>query len=113
MLSMRNVGIDVGDRSPAYAPRAVEKQVWWRYAVRNALIPNVTGFGMALFVLSGALLTEMVWLSRSMILADSGCQRSRFPFDAGHISQHYVCGSVCKLFGRHLICLVGPKDGTT
>ena len=30
--------------------------------MRNALIPNVTGFGMALgFVLSGALLTEMVF----------------------------------------------------
>ena len=31
-------------------------------AARNALLPNVTGFGMALgFVLSGALLTEIVF----------------------------------------------------
>ena len=33
-----------------------------RYAARNALLPNVTGFGMALgFVLSGSLLTEIVF----------------------------------------------------
>jgi peptide/nickel transport system permease protein len=32
------------------------------YAARNALIPNVTGFGMELgFVLSGSLLTEIVF----------------------------------------------------
>jgi peptide/nickel transport system permease protein len=32
------------------------------YAVRNALLPSLTSFGMALgFVLSGALLTEIVF----------------------------------------------------
>ena len=32
------------------------------YAARNALLPNITGFGMALgFVLSGSLLTEIVF----------------------------------------------------
>ena len=32
------------------------------YAARNALLPNVTAFGMALgFVISGALLTEIVF----------------------------------------------------
>ena len=32
------------------------------YAARNALLPNITGFGMALgFVLSGSLLIEMVF----------------------------------------------------
>ena len=34
----------------------------WRYAARNALLPSVTSFGMALgFVLSGSLLTEIVF----------------------------------------------------
>jgi peptide/nickel transport system permease protein len=34
----------------------------FRYAARNALLPNVTGFGMALgFVVSGSLLTEIVF----------------------------------------------------
>lgn len=65
MLSMRNVTVStLGTEFVYYAHiRGLsEKQVWWRYAVRNALIPNVTGFGMALgFVLSGALLTEMVF----------------------------------------------------
>jgi peptide/nickel transport system permease protein len=33
-----------------------------RYAARNALLPGITGFGMALgFVLSGSLLTEIVF----------------------------------------------------
>jgi peptide/nickel transport system permease protein len=33
-----------------------------RYAARNALLPSVTGFGMALgFVLGGSLLTEIVF----------------------------------------------------
>lgn len=34
----------------------------WAYAARNALLPNITSFGMALgFVVSGALLTEVVF----------------------------------------------------
>jgi peptide/nickel transport system permease protein len=38
------------------------QRVMLHYAARNALIPNLTGFGMALgYVLSGALLTEMVF----------------------------------------------------
>jgi peptide/nickel transport system permease protein len=37
-------------------------RVLFRYAARNALLPNVTEFGMALgFVLSGSLLTEVVF----------------------------------------------------
>ena len=33
-----------------------------KYAARNAILPNLTGFGMALgFVLSGALLTEIIF----------------------------------------------------
>src|SRR5206468_11894373 len=38
------------------------RRVLFRYAARAALLPNVTGFGMALgFVLSGSLLTEIVF----------------------------------------------------
>lgn len=37
-------------------------RIMFRYAARNALVPNVTGFGMELgFVLSGSLLTEIVF----------------------------------------------------
>jgi peptide/nickel transport system permease protein len=37
-------------------------RIMFRYAGRNALLPNVTGFGMELgFVLSGSLLTEIVF----------------------------------------------------
>jgi len=39
-----------------------KRRIFLHYAARNALLPNVTGFGMALgFVLSGALLTEIVF----------------------------------------------------
>ncbi|MFT7581661.1 MAG: peptide/nickel transport system permease protein, partial [Myxococcota bacterium] len=65
MLSMRNVMVSVlGDdyirmaRAKGLKPR----RVMLRYAARNALLPNVTGFGMALgFVLGGSLLTEIVF----------------------------------------------------
>lgn len=65
MLAMRNtmVGILGSDyityaRARGLAPR----KVLVRYAVRNALLPNITGFGMALgFVLGGALLTEIIF----------------------------------------------------
>lgn len=65
MLGMRNVMVSVlGDDFLQYAmarglPRS---RVLVHYAARNAMLPNLTGFGMALgFVLSGALLTEVVF----------------------------------------------------
>lgn len=65
LLSMRNNMVSVlGEDFVVYAqarglPR---RRILWSYAARNALLPNVTGFGMALgFVLSGALLTEIVF----------------------------------------------------
>lgn len=37
-------------------------RIMFRYAARNALLPNITGFGMAIgFVLGGSLLTEVVF----------------------------------------------------
>ena len=34
----------------------------FKYAARNALLPNITGFGMALgFIFSGALMTEIIF----------------------------------------------------
>lgn len=37
-------------------------KVMWHYAGRNAMLPNLTGFGMALgFVVSGAVLVEYVF----------------------------------------------------
>jgi peptide/nickel transport system permease protein len=46
----------------AHAKGLDPNRVMLRYAARNALLPNVTGFGMALgFVLSGSLLTEIIF----------------------------------------------------
>lgn len=65
MLSMRNTMIAVlGEDyvTLAKAKGLSPRRVLFRYAARNALLPNITGFGMALgFVLSGSLLTEIVF----------------------------------------------------
>jgi peptide/nickel transport system permease protein len=65
LLSMRNTMIGVlGEDyvTLAQAKGLSRRRVFFRYAVRNALLPNVTGFGMALgFVISGSLLTEIVF----------------------------------------------------
>jgi peptide/nickel transport system permease protein len=65
MLSMRNSMIAVLGTDFVNLARArglSPGRVMWRYAARNALLPSVTGFGMALgFVLGGSLLTEIVF----------------------------------------------------
>lgn len=65
LLGMRNTMIGVLSEdyiTMAQAKGLSERRVILHYAARNALLPNVTGFGMALgFVLSGSLLTEIVF----------------------------------------------------
>jgi len=65
ILSMRNTMISVlGEDYTrlAYAKGLPPKRIMFSYAARNALLPNITGFGMALgFVVSGSLLTEIVF----------------------------------------------------
>ncbi|EAU62750.1 peptide ABC transporter, permease protein [Stigmatella aurantiaca DW4/3-1] len=65
MLSMRStmVGVLAEDYiTMANAKGLSQKRIMFHYAARNALLPNITGFGMALgFVLSGSLLTEIVF----------------------------------------------------
>jgi len=64
-LGMRNTMIAVMCEDYtrlAQAKGLPPRTIMFRYAARNALLPNVTGFGMALgFVLSGSLLTEIVF----------------------------------------------------
>ena len=65
LLSMRNTMVAVlGEdyTTLAFAKGLSSRRVLLHYAARNALLPNVTGFGMALgFVVSGSLLTEIVF----------------------------------------------------
>jgi peptide/nickel transport system permease protein len=65
LLSMRNTMIAVLGSDYVNLARAKglsPSRVMLRYAARNALLPSVTGFGMALgFVLGGSLLTEIVF----------------------------------------------------
>ncbi len=65
MLSMRNTLISTLGSDYitfAHAKGLPKKTIMLKYAARNAILPNLTGFGMALgFVLSGALLTEIIF----------------------------------------------------
>jgi peptide/nickel transport system permease protein len=65
MLSMRNTMLGVlGSEfiSLARAKGLPPRWIMFRYAARSSLLPNITGFGMALgFVLGGSLLTEIVF----------------------------------------------------
>lgn len=65
MLTMRNAMVGVlGDDPIRYAQARglAPRRLFFHYAMRNALLPSLTSFGMALgFVLSGALLTEIVF----------------------------------------------------
>lgn len=65
LLSMRNTMIGILGSDYVNLARAKglpPARVALRYAARNALLPSVTGFGMALgFVLGGSLLTEIVF----------------------------------------------------
>jgi peptide/nickel transport system permease protein len=65
LLSMRNTMVSILGSDYVHLARAKglsPSRVMLRYAARNALLPSVTGFGMALgFVLGGSLLTEIVF----------------------------------------------------
>lgn len=65
LLTMRNTMIAVLGSDFVNLARAKglpPARVAFRYAARNALLPSVTGFGMALgFVIGGSLLTEIVF----------------------------------------------------
>lgn len=65
MLSMRNTMISVlGEDyiTLAQAEGLPSRKIMLRYAARNAILPNLTSFGMAIgFVVSGSLLTEIVF----------------------------------------------------
>ena len=65
VLGMRNAMISTLAEdyvTMAEAKGLSQRRVMFAYAARNALLPNVTAFGMALgFVLSGALITEVVF----------------------------------------------------
>lgn len=65
MLGMRSTMVGVLSEdyiTLAHAKGLSPTRIMFHYAARNALLPNITGFGMALgFVLSGSLLTEIVF----------------------------------------------------
>lgn len=88
LLGMRNTMIGVLSEdyvTMAEAKGLSERRVMLRYAARNALLPNVTTFGMSLgFILSGSLLTEIVFSYPGMgTLFLTAVQSSDFPLIQG------------------------------
>jgi peptide/nickel transport system permease protein len=65
MMGMRSTMISVLNEdyiTMAEAKGLSQRTVMFRYAMRNALLPNITQFGMSIgFILAGQLLTEMVF----------------------------------------------------
>jgi len=65
ILSMRNMMVTVSGEdyiTVAHAKGLSERRVMTRYAARNALLPNVSGFALALgFIVGGTLLVEIVF----------------------------------------------------
>lgn len=65
VLGMRNtmIGVLAEDYvTMAEAKGLPQRQIMFRYAARNAMLPSVTAFGMALgFVLSGQILIELIF----------------------------------------------------
>ncbi|HET6531283.1 MAG TPA: ABC transporter permease [Actinoplanes sp.] len=65
ILSMRNMTVTVAAEdyiTVAHAKGLSDRRVALRYAARNALLPNVSGFALSLgFIVGGALLVEIVF----------------------------------------------------
>jgi peptide/nickel transport system permease protein len=65
LLGMRNNMINIMGQDFVTIARAKGLKEWrivLKYAARNAILPNITGFGMSLgFLVSGAVLTEVVF----------------------------------------------------
>ncbi len=65
ILGMRNMMVSVASEdyiTVAHAKGLSERRVMWRYAARNALLPNVSGFALSLgFIVGGTLLVEIVF----------------------------------------------------
>lgn len=65
MLGMRNMMVTVANEDyvvVAHAKGLPERLVTFKYAARNAVLPNVSGFALSLgFIVGGTLLTELVF----------------------------------------------------
>ena len=97
MIGMRSTMVSVLAEDyiiMAEAKGLPQRQVMFKYAMRNAILPNFTQFGMSIgFILSGQLLTEMVFSYPGLgfHLVTSG-QHPRLSADAGAVSDDHPGG---------------------
>ncbi len=88
MLGMRNTMITTLTEDyvlMAQAKGLPDREVMYAYAARNAILPNITGFALALgFVVGGALFTEMIFSYPGIGYALlQGVQNSDYPLVQG------------------------------
>ena len=94
ILTMRNNVITVMADDYVRMARAKGLRPWrimWKYAGKNAILPNLTGFAMSLgFVVSGAIVVEYVfdYPGVGTLLLHVG-ERSGLPAHAGSVPAHH------------------------
>ena len=108
MLGMRNTMISILSEdyvTMAEAKGLPQRRVMFSYAARNALLPNVTEFGMALgFVIGGALVTEIVFAYPGLGYQLITAVAPRLSADAGHLPDDYVRGAGRQPDRRSALC---------
>jgi peptide/nickel transport system permease protein len=109
LLGMRNTMISTLAEdyvTMAEAKGLPQSRVMFRYAARNALLPNMTAFGMSLgFILGGALFTEVVFAYPGLgYLIYNSIRQSDFPVVQGSVLLLVVSVAAANL----LLDLVNP-----
>ena len=101
MLSMRNTMISTLGSDYitfAHAKGIPSKLIMLRYAARNAILPNLTGFGMALgFMLRGIVDRDDFFLSRSRFLIITSSSDPGLSSYARYFYDNYARSTWCEL----------------
>ena len=88
-----------------------QRQIMFNYAARNALLPSVTAFGMALgFVLSGQILIETIfgYPGLGYLLIKVGAQ-PRLSADGGAVPDDHLCGARANFLVDILYTRLDPR----
>jgi peptide/nickel transport system permease protein len=114
LLSMRNNMINTLNEDYvllAQAKGLKERWISWMYVARNALLPNLTGFAIAIgFVVSGSLLTEIVFAYPGLgYLLYNAVINEDFPLMQGLFLIIVVCVVVANFIADLAYVLFDPR----
>ena len=113
MLQMRNVMITTIGEDYVLAAQAKglsSRRVMMTYAARNAILPNIAGFALAIgFVVAGALVMEIVFSYPGVGLTlYNAVHLRRLPADAGDLPRHLLRRARRLPRRRHRLRARGP-----